>query len=63
MLASDVPDGFTLGRPFGDERAPERPAAARSGWPSAVREETEPLRKRNGSSRWPTSIAAAGRRA
>ena len=44
--ASDVPEGFALGRPFGEtEAAPARNAAA-EGWPSAVREETEPLRER-----------------
>lgn len=47
VLASDVPEGFALGRPFGDEEPPSRPAAVTEGWPSAVREETEPLRKRN----------------
>jgi diguanylate cyclase (GGDEF)-like protein len=47
VLASTVPASFALGRPFGDED--ERPAqtAAAEGWPSAVREETEPLRKRS----------------
>jgi diguanylate cyclase (GGDEF)-like protein len=47
VLASSVPATFALGRPFGEEV--ERPAqtAAAEGWPSAVREETEPLRKRS----------------
>jgi diguanylate cyclase (GGDEF)-like protein len=47
VLASDVPASFALGRPFGDEeRPPETATGTRAGWPSAVREETEPLRKR-----------------
>jgi diguanylate cyclase (GGDEF)-like protein len=45
VLASDVPDGFALGRPFGEDELPPEPSAGPS-WPSAVREETEPLRKR-----------------
>jgi diguanylate cyclase (GGDEF)-like protein len=47
VLASSVPVSFALGRPFGEEeeRAPQ--TAAAEGWPSAVREETEPLRKRS----------------
>jgi diguanylate cyclase (GGDEF)-like protein len=45
VLASDVPDGFALGRPFGEDELPPEPSAGPT-WPSAVREETEPLRKR-----------------
>ncbi|MEA2422581.1 MAG: hypothetical protein QOF55_1680 [Thermoleophilaceae bacterium] len=45
VLASAVPAAFALGRPFGDEEEPPRTAAT-EGWPSAVREETEPLRER-----------------
>jgi diguanylate cyclase (GGDEF)-like protein/putative nucleotidyltransferase with HDIG domain len=45
VRATSVPERFTLGRPFGDsERAPDLTAGAE--WPSAVAEETEPLRKR-----------------
>jgi putative nucleotidyltransferase with HDIG domain len=48
VLASDVPEGFALGRPFGEEeRPPETATGATAGWPSALREETEPLRKRS----------------
>jgi hypothetical protein len=45
VLASDVPAAFTLGRPFGEDELPPETGAAAT-WPSAVREETEPLRKR-----------------
>jgi diguanylate cyclase (GGDEF)-like protein len=44
VLASAVPPAFTLGRPFGDDEL--RPPEAAPAWPSAVREETEPLRER-----------------
>jgi diguanylate cyclase (GGDEF)-like protein len=47
VLASSVPAGFSLGRPFGTEDEPPPQTAAAEGWPSAVREETEPLRKRS----------------
>jgi diguanylate cyclase (GGDEF)-like protein len=43
--ASDVPPGFALGGPFGNEERPRDPGSD-AGWPSAVREETEPLRRR-----------------
>jgi diguanylate cyclase (GGDEF)-like protein len=47
VLASDVPAAFTLGRPFGEEDGrPQAATATGANWPSAVREETEPLRKR-----------------
>jgi diguanylate cyclase (GGDEF)-like protein len=45
VLASDVPPSFALGRPFGADELPPEPSAGPT-WPSAVREETEPLRKR-----------------
>jgi diguanylate cyclase (GGDEF)-like protein len=45
VLASDVPPEFALGRPFGEEELPPETGAGAT-WPSAVREETEPLRKR-----------------
>jgi GAF domain-containing protein len=45
VLASGVPAAFSLGRPFSEDERP-RPSVATEGWPSAVREETEPLRKR-----------------
>jgi diguanylate cyclase (GGDEF)-like protein len=45
VLASSVAPEFALGRPFTEDRPPPRTAAT-EGWPSAVREETEPLRKR-----------------
>jgi diguanylate cyclase (GGDEF)-like protein len=45
VLASDVPAEFTLGRPFGEDELPPETGAGVT-WPSAVREETEPLRKR-----------------
>jgi diguanylate cyclase (GGDEF)-like protein len=47
VLASTVPSTFALGRPFGDETEPPAQTAATEGWPSAVREETEPLRQRS----------------
>jgi diguanylate cyclase (GGDEF)-like protein len=47
VLASDVPHGFALGRPFGNGGEPPVRSAAAEGWPSAVREETEPLRERS----------------
>jgi diguanylate cyclase (GGDEF)-like protein/putative nucleotidyltransferase with HDIG domain len=48
VLASSVPAHFALGRPFGDDADQQQPpSAAAEGWPSAVREETEPLRKRS----------------
>jgi HD-GYP domain-containing protein (c-di-GMP phosphodiesterase class II) len=47
VLASTVPGSFALGRPFGDEDERPPQTAAAEGWPSAVREETEPLRKRS----------------
>jgi diguanylate cyclase (GGDEF)-like protein len=45
VVASDVAPGFSLGRAFADDQ-PQPRSAATEGWPSAVREETEPLRKR-----------------
>jgi diguanylate cyclase (GGDEF)-like protein len=42
--ASRVPEGFLLGRTTEERRPPS--AAPESAWPSAVRRETEPLRKR-----------------
>ena len=45
VLASDVPGGFALGRPYGEDELPPEPTTGPT-WPSAVREETEPLRKR-----------------
>jgi diguanylate cyclase (GGDEF)-like protein len=59
VLASTVPHGFALGRPFGDEEQRVRPAAVAEGWPSAVRAETEPLRKRNRQLALTTELAAA----
>jgi diguanylate cyclase (GGDEF)-like protein len=47
VLASSVPPSFALGRPFGEEEERPSQTAAAEGWPSAVREETEPLRKRS----------------
>ncbi|MEA2428161.1 MAG: hypothetical protein QOF37_1789, partial [Thermoleophilaceae bacterium] len=44
IRASTVPEGFMLGRAFDDDRPPE--AVAVRDWPSVVRRETEPLRKR-----------------
>ncbi len=46
VLASAVPHAFALGRPFGDGDLANQGSAASARWPSAVREETEPLRKR-----------------
>ena len=59
VLASTVPHSFALGRPFGDDEPRVRPAAVAEGWPSAVREETEPLRKRNRQLTLTTELAAA----
>ncbi|MEA2471444.1 MAG: hypothetical protein QOE38_2443, partial [Thermoleophilaceae bacterium] len=47
VLVSAVPSTFALGRPFGEETQPPAQTAAAEGWPSAVREETEPLRQRS----------------
>jgi diguanylate cyclase (GGDEF)-like protein len=46
VLASGVPAAFTLGRPFGEDELPPAEPGVAVTWPSAVREETEPLRKR-----------------
>jgi diguanylate cyclase (GGDEF)-like protein len=46
VSASSVPAEFSLGRPFGEDERP-RQAATGADWPSAVREETEALRKRS----------------
>jgi hypothetical protein len=43
ILASTVPEGFMLGRALDDSQPEASPAGE---WPSAVRRETEPLRKR-----------------
>jgi putative methionine-R-sulfoxide reductase with GAF domain len=46
VLASDVAPGFALGRAFSGDEPQQLRSAVAEGWPSAVREETEPLRKR-----------------
>jgi diguanylate cyclase (GGDEF)-like protein len=46
VLASSVPASFALGRAYGEDELPPPESRAGAAWPSAVREETEPLRKR-----------------
>ena len=44
--ASGVPAAFALGRAYGEDELPPPEPGAGATWPSAVREETEPLRER-----------------
>jgi diguanylate cyclase (GGDEF)-like protein len=46
VVASQVAPDFSLGRTYAEDEQPPPRTAASEGWPSAVREETEPLRKR-----------------
>ncbi|MEA2457386.1 MAG: hypothetical protein QOC95_358 [Thermoleophilaceae bacterium] len=47
VLATAVPPSFALGRPLGDGDLAVDGTGGAAAWPSAVRQETEPLRKRS----------------